>query len=192
MSSEQQPPSHWPATPARQHQPQPQAQPQPQVDRLRSAVRAAKAEQSRSRAALALRWAPPAAGAFALLLTLLPDGNPLRWLPVVLFLLVGPGAAVLRVCAPRLGRHPAVGPVEDWDPHFGRDSDRLEAAMLAVFLSVSLAVLGATALIAVKSLTGTGLLVLLTGVTVAAACCPQLPAGKHRYENPAAPPPRQG
>ncbi|MEU9608526.1 hypothetical protein [Streptomyces sp. NPDC048057] len=173
--------------------PRPASAPQqPQVDRLRSAVRAAQAGQSRSRRALVLRWAPPAAGAVALLATLLPDGNPLRWLPVVLFLLVGPGAALLRVCAPRLGRHPAVGPVEDWDPHFGRDSDRLEAALLAVFLSVSLAVLGATGLIAVKSLSGTGLLVLLLGVTVAAACCPQLPAGKHRYENPTAPPPRKG
>lgn len=151
-------------------------------------------QQPPSRRTTALRWAPPAGGALALLATLLPDGNPLRWLPVVLFLLVGPGAAVLRVCAPRLGRHPAVGPVEEWDPQHGRDSDRLEAAVLAVFLSFSLAVLGATALIAVKSLSGTGLLALLVGVTVAAACCPQLPAGKHRYEGPqhAAPPPRRG
>ncbi|MEW1547340.1 hypothetical protein [Streptomyces tsukubensis] len=136
----------------------------------------------------AVRFGPVAAGLVALLATFLPDGNPLRWLPVVLFLVAGPGIAVLRVCEPRLRRDSAVGPEDDWEHGFGRDSDRLELLMLAVFLSVSLVVLGATALIALKFFSGTGLLLLLTGTTAVASACPRLPEGRHRYENPATPP----
>ncbi|QDY80964.1 hypothetical protein FQU76_11795 [Streptomyces qinzhouensis] len=138
-----------------------------------------------------MRFGPVAAGLVALLATLLPEGNPLRWVPVVLFLAAGPGIAVLRVCEPRLRRDSAVGPEDDWEHDFGRDSDRLELLMLAVFLSTALAVLGATALIALKFFSGTGLLLLLIGTTAVAAACPRLPEGRHRSETPATPP-RQG
>ncbi|MFF6971192.1 hypothetical protein ACFZA8_07920 [Streptomyces tsukubensis] len=148
----------------------------------------AAAPRSLPRESPAVRFGPVAAGLVALLATLLPDGNPLRWLPVVLFLVAGPGIAVLRVCEPRLRRDSAVGPEDDWEHGFSRDSDRLELLMLAVFLSVSLVVLGATALIALKFFSGTGLLLLLTGTTAVAAACPRLPEGRHRYETPATPP----
>ncbi|MEU3600181.1 hypothetical protein ABZ714_15895 [Streptomyces sp. NPDC006798] len=139
------------------------------------------------REALAVRFGPVAAGLVALLATVLPDGNPLRWLPISVFLLAGPGVAVLRVCAPRLRRDRAVGPEDDWETGFDHGSDRLELAMLALFLSMGLTVLTATGLIAVESFSGTGVLLLLLGLTAIAAACPQLPEGRHRYEDPAPP-----
>ncbi|MGV9314539.1 hypothetical protein ACWDR0_20490 [Streptomyces sp. NPDC003691] len=135
-----------------------------------------------------VRFGPVAAGLVALIATFLPEGNLFRWLPVVLFLMAGPGIAVLRVCAPRLRRDSAVGPEDTWEDDFGRDSDRLELLMLAVFLSTALTVLGATGLIALKFFSGTGLLLLLTATTAVAAACPRLPEGRHRYETPATPP----
>ncbi|MEU5158895.1 hypothetical protein AB0G74_04700 [Streptomyces sp. NPDC020875] len=139
------------------------------------------------REALAVRFGPVAAGLVALLATVLPDGNLLRWLPISVFLLAGPGVAVLRVCAPRLRRDRAVGPEDDWETGFDDGSDRLELAMLALFLSMGLTVLTATGLIAVESFSGTGVLLLLLGLTAIAAACPQLPEGRHRYEDPAPP-----
>lgn len=121
-------------------------------------------------ASLALRLLPPLVGWCAVAATALPAASPLRTLPVVAFLLAGPGAAVVRVCAPALRRYGA-GSREDG---FTRDSDRLEQLVLALFLSVSAAVLCATALLAAGSFSGLRLLVLLAAATTVAACCPRL------------------
>ncbi|MGW4033864.1 hypothetical protein ACWEFL_31985 [Streptomyces sp. NPDC004838] len=120
--------------------------------------------------------------------SLLPEGAFPRVVPVVLFLLAGPGTAVLRLCYPRLSRHHAVGPVESWDTGFRRDSARIEQVMLAVFLSISITVLIATAMLTAEIFSGIGLLALLTALTTAAACCPPLAAGKHRSQRAPAPP----
>ncbi|MFE0422383.1 hypothetical protein [Streptomyces sp. NPDC058953] len=141
-----------------------------------------------AREAPAVRFGPVVAGLVALVATLLPDGNPLRWLPIAVFLLAGPGVAVLRVCAPRLRRDRAVGPEDAWESGFDRDSDRLELLMLALFLSMGLTVLAATALIAAEFFSGTGVLLLLVALTGIAAACPQLPEGRHRSDDPAPPP----
>lgn len=124
---------------------------------------------------LALRLLPPFAGWCAIGATALAAGSPLRAAPVAVFLLAGPGAAVLRVCGPALGRRRAVGPVESWDPDFARDSDRLEQLVLTGLLSVSATIICATALMAAHVFSGLRVLVLLTLVTMLAACCPQLP-----------------
>ncbi|MEU0372653.1 hypothetical protein ABZ070_20760 [Streptomyces sp. NPDC006283] len=118
---------------------------------------------------LALRLLPPLVGWCAVAATALPAASPLRTLPVVAFLLAGPGAAVVRVCAPALHRFGA--PAHD---DFGRDSDRLEQLVLTLFLSVSAAIVGAAALLAAGAFSGLRLLVLLAAATTLAACCPQL------------------
>lgn len=123
---------------------------------------------------LAIRLLPPFAGWVAIGATLLPAGSPLRAAPVAVFLLAGPGAAALRICAPALRRHRAVGPAESWDPGFAQDSDRLEQLLLAAFLSVSATLIVATALMAAHAFSGQRVLVLLTLLTMLAACCPQL------------------
>ncbi|NUL03451.1 hypothetical protein HRW07_09435 [Streptomyces lunaelactis] len=123
---------------------------------------------------LAIRLLPPFAGWFAIGATLLPAASPLRAAPVAVFLLAGPGAAVLRICAPAIRRHQAVGPAESWDSGFARDSDRLEQLVLMVFLSVSATLIGATVLMAAHAFSGQRVLVLLTLLTMLAACCPRL------------------
>ncbi|MFE3599985.1 hypothetical protein [Streptomyces sp. NPDC059142] len=65
----------------------------------------------------------------ALAATALPDGQPLRWIPILLFVTFGPGCALLL---------PLPGSL--------RPAARLEALALAAPLSLSLATLTATAL----------------------------------------------
>ncbi|GAA2947282.1 hypothetical protein GCM10011428_78130 [Streptomyces violaceus] len=59
---------------------------------------------------LVVRMLPPFGGWLALAALTLPGGSPLRGAAVVLFLAAGPGAAMVRVCAPALGRGPPKGP----------------------------------------------------------------------------------
>ncbi|MDH2389853.1 hypothetical protein QCN29_13825 [Streptomyces sp. HNM0663] len=127
-----------------------------------------------ARVDLSLRLLPPAAGCCALAATLLPAATELRIAPVAVFLLAGPGAALVRLCRPVLARHQAVRPAESWDGGFERDSRRLEQLALAVSLSVSASVLCATALLAVGAFSGLRVLLLLTALTAAAACSPKL------------------
>jgi hypothetical protein len=136
---------------------------------------------------LAIRLLPPFAGWCAVGATTLPAESPLRVAPVAVFLLAGPGAAVLRICGPALRRHRAVGPAESWDRGFERDSDRLEQLVLTAFLSVSAALICATALLAAHAFSGLRVLVLLTVLTMLAACCPQLP-GRTRTARTSSPP----
>ncbi|MGW1492386.1 hypothetical protein [Streptomyces sp. NPDC002402] len=124
---------------------------------------------------LAIRLLPPFIGWCAIGATALPAASALRAAPVAVFLLAGPGAAVLRCCGPALARHQAVGPVESWDRDFEKNSDRLERLVLTAFLSVSATVICATALMAAHAFSGLRVLVLLTLLTMLAACCPQLP-----------------
>lgn len=121
-------------------------------------------------APLVLRLLPPLLGWCAVAATTLPTASPLRTLPVVAFLLAGPGAAVVRVCAPALRRYGAAAREDG----FTRDSDRLEQLVLALCLSVGAAVFCATALLAAGSFSGLRLLVLLATATTLAACCPRL------------------
>ncbi|MEV6397599.1 hypothetical protein AB0M39_22985 [Streptomyces sp. NPDC051907] len=136
---------------------------------------------------LAVRLLPPFAGCAAVAATALPAGSPLRAAPVAVFLLAGPGAAVLRICAPALRRHQAVGPAESWDAGFARDSDRIEQLVLTAFLSVSAALVCATALMAAHAFSGQRVLVLLTLLTMLAACAPPL-AGRTRTARASSPP----
>lgn len=142
---------------------------------------------------LAIRLLTPAAGLVAMAATALPAASPLRIAPVALFLAAGPGFAALRIAGPALNRNRAVGPAENWDRNFERDSDRIEQFLLIVLLSLSASVIVATALIAVELFSGLAVLALLTLATMIAACCPQLPStiGKHRSAR-APSPPRKG
>ncbi|MGW6455895.1 hypothetical protein ACWF94_08185 [Streptomyces sp. NPDC055078] len=143
-----------------------------------------------SRQTMVLRVLPSFVGWCAIGATALPAASVLRFTPVALFLLAGPGVAVLRVCGPALTRHRAVKPVESWDGGFERDSDRLEQLILVITLSLSAAVICSTALIAAEQFSGLRVLALLTLLTMLAACCPQLPGGKHRGHT--ASPPQKG
>ncbi|MFF3325458.1 hypothetical protein [Streptomyces sp. NPDC002889] len=134
---------------------------------------------------LAARLLPPLAGCGAIAATLLPDGSPLRAAAVAVFLLAGPGAAVVRVCAPALrGQRPA-GPAESWDADFARDSGRLELLVLTVFLSASAAVVCATALLAADAFSGLAVLVALTALTALAACVPPVTGAEAADRDPA-------
>lgn len=139
---------------------------------------------------LAIRLLPPFIGWCAIGATALPAASALRAAPVAVFLLAGPGAAVLRLCGPALARHQAVGPVESWDRGFEKNSDRLEQLVLTAFLSVSATVICATALMAAHAFSGLRVLVLLTLLTMLAACCPQLPGRTPTAR--ASSPPRKG
>ncbi|MFI1017600.1 hypothetical protein [Streptomyces sp. NPDC020965] len=141
-----------------------------------------------TRRSLTSRALPPFLGWCALGATALPAATPLRVAPIALFLLAGPGLALLRVCGPALKRHRAVGPAASRDTGFDRDSDRIERLVLAVLLSLSAVVVVATALIAMREFSGPRVLVLLTLLTMLAACCPQLPShGRQRCAATAAP-----
>ncbi|MFE2038549.1 hypothetical protein ACFXBB_36075 [Streptomyces scopuliridis] len=104
------------------------------------------------RAALALSGWP------ALAATQLPDGAPPRWIPVLLFVLLGPGCALL-LPLPR-GLRPAA---------------RLEALALAAPLSLSLATLAATALFLVRGFSATVFLTSLAAFCTVVAPLPALP-----------------
>jgi hypothetical protein len=125
---------------------------------------------------LVVRMLPPFGGWLALAALALPGGSPLRGAAVALFLAAGPGAALVGICRPALGARPAEGPVERRDPDFERHSDLLERLMLAVFASVSVAMLVATVLIAAHAFSGQRVLLTLTLLTTLAAFCPRLRA----------------
>ncbi|MFD6419613.1 hypothetical protein [Streptomyces sp. NPDC060194] len=97
-------------------------------------------------------------GWFALAATLLPAGGPLRWVPVLLFTLIGPGLALLLPMPDGL-----------------RPGSRLEVVAMAAPLSLSLGVLTATALFLVERFSGAAFLVVLALFTTAAAFFPGLP-----------------
>lgn len=108
--------------------------------------------QAQLRAVFALSgWA-------ALAATLLPGGAPLRWIPILLFVSLGPGLALL---------HP--------QPTGVRPAARLEALALAVPLSWSLATLAATALFLVKGFSTTVFLVSLATFCTVVSLLPGLP-----------------
>ncbi|MER5884721.1 hypothetical protein ABT160_12900 [Streptomyces sp. NPDC001941] len=107
----------------------------------------------RPRPPLPLRAAAGLSGWVALAATLLPAGWPVRWVPVLLFVCFGPGAALLR---PRPGA-------------------RLEAFALAAPVSLSLAVLTATALFLAEGFSATAFLVALAAFTTVVAALPGLP-----------------
>ncbi|MFF3845354.1 hypothetical protein [Streptomyces sp. NPDC002328] len=90
--------------------------------------------------------------------TLVPGPAPLRWIPVLLFVLFGPGCAALY---PQPGRL-ALGA-------------RLEAFALAAPVSLSLGVLTATSLFLVESFSMTAFLFWLAGFTTVVAALPGLP-----------------
>ncbi|MFC8568792.1 hypothetical protein ACFUIW_23860 [Streptomyces sp. NPDC057245] len=150
---------------------------------------------------LMIRMLPPFGGWLALASLALPGGSPLRGAAVAAFLAVGPGAALVRICGPALGARSAEGPVEDTsegtdeagDAAFAHHSDLLERLMLAVLLSVSVAILLATVLIAAHALSGDRVLLTLTLLTTLAAFCPALRARPVPGTAPgAAPPTRKG
>lgn len=105
------------------------------------------------RAALAL------SGWVALAATALPGGSPLRWLPVLLFVTLGPGFALL---LPRPAAHTLPGA-------------RLETVALAAPLSLSLAALTATALFLVEGYSVTLFLASLAAFCTVVAPLPAVP-----------------
>lgn len=105
-----------------------------------------------------VRAAVAASGWLALAATLLPDGFPLRWPPVLLFVCLGPGIALL---------HP--------QPRGLRPGARLEAFALAAPLSLALAALTATFLFLIGGFSVPAFLVPLAAFTTVAALLPGLP-----------------
>ncbi|MER6620893.1 hypothetical protein [Streptomyces sp. NPDC000931] len=97
-------------------------------------------------------------GWLALAATALPGPSPLRWIPVLVFTLLGPGWAALY---PQPGV-PATGA-------------RLEAVALAAPISLSLGVLTATSLFLVEGFSATAFLVPLAVFTTVVAALPGLP-----------------
>ncbi|MFF4586656.1 hypothetical protein [Streptomyces sp. NPDC001388] len=105
-----------------------------------------------------LRVLVGASGWLALAATAVPGPSPLRWIPVLLFVLFGPGCAALY---PRPGA-PASGA-------------RLEAVALAAPISLSLGVLTATSLFLVEGFSMIAFLVPLAAFTTVTAALPGLP-----------------
>lgn len=96
----------------------------------------------------------------ALAATALPDGWPLRWIPVLLFVTFGPGCALLLP----LPRARQLGPAA-----------RIEVVALAAPLSLSLATLAATALFLVEGFSVTVFLASLAAFCTVAAPLPAVP-----------------
>ncbi|MGW3987618.1 hypothetical protein [Streptomyces sp. NPDC004830] len=136
---------------------------------------------------LLARTAPPSGGWLALAALALPGGSPLRGAAVVLFLAAGPGAALVRVCAPALAAHPAEGPAAGREATFARRSDLLERLMLALFVSVAAVMLVATVLIATHTFSAQRVLLTLTLLTTIAAFCPPLRASPRARTTPTTP-----
>ncbi|GAA2575606.1 hypothetical protein [Streptomyces lienomycini] len=105
-----------------------------------------------------LRVLVAVSGWLALAATAVPGPAPLRWIPVLLFTLFGPGCAALY---PQR-RGPAAGA-------------GLEAVALAAPVSLSLGVLAATSLFLVEAFSATAFLVSLAVFTTVAAALPGLP-----------------
>ncbi|MFI5475128.1 hypothetical protein ACIA6D_33605 [Streptomyces cacaoi] len=105
-----------------------------------------------------LRVLVAASGWSALAATAVPGPSPLRWIPVLLFVLFGPGCAALY---PQPGRLAS--------------GARLEAVALAAPISLSLGVLAATSLFLVEAFSMTAFLVSLACFTTVTAALPGLP-----------------
>jgi hypothetical protein len=105
-----------------------------------------------------LRVLLAASGWIALAVTLLPAGWPVRWLPALAFILLGPGLALL---LPR--------------PRGERDGARLEMWALAGPMSLSLGVLTATLLLLLEVFSVAAFLIPLALITSVAAYLPGLP-----------------
>ncbi|WP_399887416.1 hypothetical protein ACGH7X_22830 [Streptomyces sp. BBFR51] len=105
-----------------------------------------------------LRVLVAASGWLALAATAVPGPSPLRWIPVLLFTLFGPGCAAL---------YP--------QPRGLAEGARLEAAALAAPVSLSLGVLTATALFLVEAFSTTAFVVSLAVFTTVTAALPGLP-----------------
>ncbi|GAA4916839.1 hypothetical protein ACFPM3_21235 [Streptomyces coeruleoprunus] len=105
-----------------------------------------------------IRVALAASGWLALGATALPGGSPLRWVPVLAFVALGPGLALLfpRPAAPRPGA-------------------RLEALALVAPLSLALATLTATALFVAHAFSTAVFLGALAAFTTVAALLPGVP-----------------
>ncbi|MFE5733443.1 hypothetical protein ACFQ7A_21370 [Streptomyces sp. NPDC056528] len=106
----------------------------------------------RRRAALA------ASGWIALAATAFPGGSPLRWIPVLAFVVLAPGLALMLPQPPGL-----------------RPGARLEALALAAPVSLSVATLAATTLFLTKSFSPTVFLVALALFVSVAAALPGVP-----------------
>ncbi|MFF6792981.1 hypothetical protein ACFY9C_28370 [Streptomyces filamentosus] len=117
-----------------------------------SPIAASRAPRAGARALLAV------SGWLALAATLLPDAFPLRWPPVLLFVCLGPGLALLY---PR--------------PRGPRPGTCLETFALAAPLSLSLAALTSTGLFLAGSFSVPAFLVPLAALTTVAALLPGLP-----------------
>ncbi|MEU9864623.1 hypothetical protein AB0D99_27480 [Streptomyces sp. NPDC047971] len=107
---------------------------------------------------LRLRAALAASGWLALGATALPGGSPLRWIPVLAFVALAPGLALL---------HPQRGGL--------RPGARLEALALAAPVSLSLATLAATSLFLVEAFSTTAFLVALAAFVTVVAALPGVP-----------------
>lgn len=105
-----------------------------------------------------LRVLVAASGWLALAATAVPGPAALRWIPVLLFILFGPGCAAL---------YPQPGGLAG--------GARLEAVALAAPVSLALAVLTATSLFLVEGFSGTAFLLALAVLTTIAAALPGLP-----------------
>ncbi|WP_234328146.1 DUF1616 domain-containing protein [Streptomyces sp. NRRL S-37] len=99
-----------------------------------------------------------ASGWLALAATAVPGPSPLRWIPVLVFTLFGPGWAAL---------YPQPGALAT--------GARLEAVALAAPISLSLGVLTATSLFLVEGFSATAFLVSLAVFTTVVAALPGLP-----------------
>ncbi|MFJ2116177.1 hypothetical protein ACIOEX_30545 [Streptomyces sp. NPDC087850] len=108
-----------------------------------------------ARSGPAIRAALALSGWLALAATELPPGAPARWIPVLLFVALGPGCALLLPL-----------------PRGLRPGARLEVVALAAPLSLSLAVLTATALHLVAGFTVGLFLGSLAAFTTVAALLP--------------------
>ncbi|MFD9792993.1 hypothetical protein ACFWXK_18800 [Streptomyces sp. NPDC059070] len=108
--------------------------------------------QNRIRVAVAL------SGWLALAATLLPGASAVRWIPVLLFVCLGPGFALL---------YP--------QPDMLRPGARLEALALAAPLSMSLGALVSTCLFLVRGFSATAFLLALAAFTTLASAFPGLP-----------------
>ena len=102
-----------------------------------------------------------ASGWLALAATALPDGSPLRVTIAFAFMLVCPGAAVVRLAAAALERGRA-----------RRTIDPLEAGVLTVAVSLAIGALVGEAFFLSHSFTTTRAIVVLAAITSAAALCP--------------------
>ncbi|MEV8395106.1 MULTISPECIES: hypothetical protein [unclassified Streptomyces] len=123
-----------------------------------SKVNGSAVKHARAPAQPWLRGALVLSGWLAVAATELPDGVPPRWIPVLLFVLLGPGCALLLPL-----------------PRDLRPAARLEALALAAPLSLSLATLTATALFLVRGFSATVFLVSLAAFCTAVAPLPALP-----------------